>query len=280
MIERHLSDVGPQDLTMRHLSAADWPRPVGLANTIVPPWTVISAAYRGHYRVSRNGRTFEGTPGTVIVSPPNRPTRFEHFGDAGGEFWARTAGITFTLWGGVDVTSLVELPDVLDGDSTEAVHQTISDLLEPRPGLSAIAESAARLSAGVRLLGVVLERSRPLPAAPAVVDGARRLAPLISAMRDRLADPLDIDALSRLGNVSRASLHRHFAAAFGVTPMRYLKNLRLEEAAHRLAMTELMPRAIAAEVGFVNPFHFVREFTARFGVTPTTYRRDRMAGAS
>jgi len=58
----------------------------------------------------------------------------------------------------------------------------------------------------------------------------------------------------------------------GKTPTEYINEIRLEHAAHALAMTSLSIEEIAAQIGYKNLGYFYRLFRARYKTTPRIYR--------
>jgi transcriptional regulator GlxA family with amidase domain len=70
----------------------------------------------------------------------------------------------------------------------------------------------------------------------------------------------------------------HYAHAFkeiaGVSPMRYLRDVRLQRA-RELLLSSGVPqvREVAFGVGFESPEHFSREFKRRFDLSPLEYAR-------
>ncbi len=58
-----------------------------------------------------------------------------------------------------------------------------------------------------------------------------------------------------------------------VSPMNYLRELRLEKACKLLESSYHRINQISIEVGMLNDSHFTRDFKKKFGVTPTEYRR-------
>ena len=81
-----------------------------------------------------------------------------------------------------------------------------------------------------------------------------------------------LDDLAKRSGMSRATLLRHFRSALGVTPMIYLRNLRLRHAAELLLKTEFSLKEIADQSGFSGMPHFFKSFKACYGVTPLEYR--------
>lgn len=92
-------------------------------------------------------------------------------------------------------------------------------------------------------------------------------------MRDGLAEPWTLDALADEVHLSRSQLARSFAATVGMSPMAYLRKMRVDRMARLLASTDLSVAEAARSVGWRNQFHASHCFHAAFGVSPTEYRR-------
>ena len=67
----------------------------------------------------------------------------------------------------------------------------------------------------------------------------------------------------------------HYAHCFkeicGVSPMRYLRDIRLNEACTLLAGKTLRTSEVASQIGFQSDAHFSREFKRRFEYSPAQY---------
>lgn len=89
-----------------------------------------------------------------------------------------------------------------------------------------------------------------------------------------------LDELTGLAAMSRSTLLRHFRAALGVTPMEYLRELRLRHAAELLLNTTLSPQKIADRSGFPTLAYFFRIFKIKYGDSPQVYRNRKKAASS
>ncbi|MBE6367442.1 MAG: helix-turn-helix domain-containing protein [Lentisphaerae bacterium] len=97
----------------------------------------------------------------------------------------------------------------------------------------------------------------------------------VSAYLERnFARRISLDELLKLTGMSRATLMRHFHAAFGVTPIAYLRRVRLKNAAHLLVNSEYTLQEISLKTGFFSDSYFFREFRRSYGATPNEYRRN------
>jgi AraC family transcriptional regulator len=96
---------------------------------------------------------------------------------------------------------------------------------------------------------------------------------VLERMHDLVAD-LDLQTLAAESGYSRSHFLRMFEAATGLTPHRYLLQLRLERAQElmREGATSLID--IAALCGFSSHAHMSRIFRQLLGVTPSRYRRN------
>ena len=87
-----------------------------------------------------------------------------------------------------------------------------------------------------------------------------------------------LEDLAKRAGMSRTSLGRHFHAALGMSPMIYLRNLRLRHAAELLLKTELNLKEIAYQSGFTRMSYFFKAFKDCYGVSPLEYRRSSGSG--
>jgi AraC-like DNA-binding protein len=106
----------------------------------------------------------------------------------------------------------------------------------------------------------------------AAVPLARRLLRVRDLIDRAYASPLDLAALARSAHVSESHFSRSFAAAFGVTPHRYLLTTRLERAKALLRDTDLSVTEVCWEVGFTSLGSFSTQFRRFVGASPSAYR--------
>jgi AraC family transcriptional regulator len=81
-----------------------------------------------------------------------------------------------------------------------------------------------------------------------------------------------LKSIASASSLSVPQLVRQFKAAFGVTPHRYLVNIRLQRAADLLRCTATPVTEIAASCGFENASAFSRVFKGMYGIQPGRYR--------
>jgi AraC family transcriptional activator of mtrCDE len=103
--------------------------------------------------------------------------------------------------------------------------------------------------------------------------GHPRLVPVLAALFDDPAHPWTLPELARLGNMSRASLARHFQQALGRSASDLLTDIRMTLAARKLGDPALSTGAVAEEVGYQSEAAFQRAFKLHMGATPAVWRR-------
>ncbi len=101
----------------------------------------------------------------------------------------------------------------------------------------------------------------------------RRLLLVLMLIEASLPRQLAIGDLAEAVNLSSSRLAHLFKNEIGVSPQRYLNNVRLEKARELLENGLLSVKEIAAEVGFPNVSCFCRSFKLRYGTTPREYRQ-------
>ena len=93
----------------------------------------------------------------------------------------------------------------------------------------------------------------------------------IGWLKSNYAQPLQVEALACLVQMSPSRFHHHFRQLTAMSPLQFQKHLRLNEA-RRLMLTEQLDASSAAfHVGYESPSQFSREYSRQFGAPP---RRD------
>ena len=91
-------------------------------------------------------------------------------------------------------------------------------------------------------------------------------------IREHYMDDIDFSVLSNKLGFSSAYLTKIFGKYVHVTPLRYLTNVRINEAKHLLLNTNLSIREIGEKVGYPDQFYFSKTFRKIVGINPTTFR--------
>jgi len=128
----------------------------------------------------------------------------------------------------------------------------------------------------LQLLGLVLESwqaSGSVPRPPSLMTAQDRFSGLIVYLSQNLDRKLGRDEIAAFVHLRPNSLDRAFRRAYGVAPMRMLRDLRLQRARHLLESSDRTVAAVAALCGFEEAGYFSRAFRRETGQTPGEYRR-------
>jgi AraC-like DNA-binding protein len=87
-------------------------------------------------------------------------------------------------------------------------------------------------------------------------------------MREHYREAPSIEALAHLSAMSVTSFHRHFRAVALMSPLQYLKQIRLQEARTRLLARAEDIATVGHAVGYDSPSQFSREYKRAYGSPP------------
>jgi len=99
--------------------------------------------------------------------------------------------------------------------------------------------------------------------------GVYGVAKAVSWLRANFSQPMKVEELAKLANMSVSSFHQHFKSVTSMSPLQYQKALRLQEA-RRLMLFPMMDAGSASRhVGYLSASQFSREYGRFFGNAPT-----------
>ncbi|WJF89171.1 GlxA family transcriptional regulator [Paraburkholderia bonniea] len=149
-------------------------------------------------------------------------------------------------------------------------------------GLYLVARHCGRAEAQQVVRHMMLQGIRPakLPQAHFYADLMHikdiRVRQAAHFIEQRIDNPPTLDAIARYVGVGRRQLERAFHEALGLSPMAFLRSLRLEYGCWLLlnnppGVTQITQ--IALDCGFADGAHFSRDFRAKYGVSPREFQR-------
>ncbi len=83
----------------------------------------------------------------------------------------------------------------------------------------------------------------------------------------------DLEQLSTGLNMSKSTLHRKIKSIAGLTPLEFVRNIKMKRACMMLLARQLTISEVAYAIGFNNPKYFTKCFKEEFGITPTEYQQ-------
>ena len=99
----------------------------------------------------------------------------------------------------------------------------------------------------------------------------------IRYLNEHYMEDIDISLMASELGFHSAYLTRLFGRYAGVTPLKYLTNLRIQEAKRLLLDTSLPISVVGERVGYPDQFHFSKTFRKLTGKNPSAYRKEGIA---
>jgi AraC-like DNA-binding protein len=96
----------------------------------------------------------------------------------------------------------------------------------------------------------------------------RRIADAIHMVRRDFTRPIRVEEMAETARMSPSSFHQHFKTMTAMSPLQYLKQLRLLEARRLMVTQALGVTSAAFHVGYESASQFSREYTRMFGRPP------------
>ena len=86
---------------------------------------------------------------------------------------------------------------------------------------------------------------------------------------------IDLNYLCKLMKMNKYYFSHRFHEYYGVSPMKYLKGMKLEKAKYLLKYSDTKISSIAQKCGFSSHTYFSSVFRKEFGISPEEYRQKR-----
>ncbi|CAM3865332.1 AraC family transcriptional regulator [Bordetella tumulicola] len=118
----------------------------------------------------------------------------------------------------------------------------------------------------VRLLGG--EHGPSLRHLVAVGSPSQQVAKVIAWLKQHYTENIAMDDLAIKAHMSPSTFRQHFRVVTGMSPLQYLKNLRLQDARQLMLNEDIDAGSAALRVGYESASQFSREYTRLFGAPP------------
>lgn len=96
---------------------------------------------------------------------------------------------------------------------------------------------------------------------------------LLGYIEEHYQDNITNTTLANLVACSESVLLRNFKSTVGTSPMHYLLNYRIQQAAKLLLETDMKSTTIALTIGFNDISYFTKMFCKIVGTTPLQFRK-------
>ena len=100
----------------------------------------------------------------------------------------------------------------------------------------------------------------------------QRMKAMLSYIWEHYTQPITIQDIAASANISKSECFRCFAELSQTTPIEYINQFRLLQAAQALTSTNKSISDICYMTGFNNTSYFTKKFREQYGMTPKAYR--------
>ena len=111
------------------------------------------------------------------------------------------------------------------------------------------------------------------PRANSEIEVEARLQIMMQYIHANYSSSISLEEIATSANIGKSSALNYFGRILHTSPVNYLIDYRLKQAAQMLLSTSTTISQIAEQSGFDNVGYFCRKFKTIYGMTPTEYRK-------
>lgn len=138
--------------------------------------------------------------------------------------------------------------------------------------ISHLLKARSELKEKVRIQTMAEAEAKPIEAESV---NEKSLSRIIKIIEENISDPnLNVSLLCEKSGIPNKQLYRLIKKYMGVSPLDYIRRVRLQKAAMLLSQHRFTVSEISYMVGFKTPSYFTKCFQAQFGVKPSQYQSD------
>ena len=240
----------------------------GLAS-LNSPFAVLVALLSDTARLMPKDLTIR--KGEVALIPPGYHCTFT----AAGSSQLELAAVDFSFKSkGMDITAaLPEEPGIISGKHGDQLAADVCAICNLADGHAELPRTISLLKAGYSIADALSQVLGWDSIPERFYSEDSEMQTLTSYLNSNYHLPLAVENIAAACNVSRRKLFKIAARHRSGTPMRLLKQIRLENSLVHLRNNELSISEIADKVGFLDARNFSREFKKQFNQSPQQYRQ-------
>jgi len=138
--------------------------------------------------------------------------------------------------------------------------------------MSQLLKSRSEIKEKVRIQAITEAEAKPIEAESA---NEKALAKIAKIIEENVSDPdLNVNLLCEKSGINPKQLYRLVKKYIGLSPLDYIRRVRLQKAAVLLSQHRFTVSEISYMVGFKTPSYFTKCFQSHYGVKPSQYHSD------
>lgn len=222
----------------------------------------------GSVELSSGGEVYRLESGSVFAYNPDSKFTLKACGEEAPVKY-------FVDFAGNDAAQLISACGLRDGSPLvvspqQELRELFDQLVDCNRHPTHVAQEMADLLSRLILLRI---RQDGRVAGPVHKDSYATFARCRDYMREHFKQLRSMDTVAGACHLDRAYLSRLFKKHSGESPYQFLTRMKMESAAELLRYRSLPVKAVAAELGYDDPFHFSRVFKKTFGLAPQHFAK-------
>ena len=226
---------------------------------------LIFLTIAGCGQITQNGVTVKLPPGKALFMNCRSPQSYCTDPETGfwTHYWIHADG------SGVQGLQELLLPEnrIRSFDADESLIPLFDKVLKNMENQSAYTVMSVSLSIHRILTELITHNT------VAISENQRTIRKTADWLAMHYREPMDLDHLLSMTNMSRSYFMRLFRQYIGTTPYHYQLSLRMTKAKELLEVTDMTIHEIAMETGFSDDAAFSTRFSSMIGVSPLKYRK-------
>lgn len=219
-------------------------------------------------------KTYDFRAGDMLLIPQGMEHSIE--GSAGEEPHVFAVHFYATLFGGIDLLRMLGFPLYVPGRQMapykQASERLVREYAVKSPG-SSLAMTNDVSSILLNIIRTEVNLFTPLGSIDCQAQ-LPRLQPVLDWIDNNLScHEITVGDLARQVFVSETHFRRLFQKVFGVSPVQFIRQRRIDRACALLRTTDLPIKQVAQSCGFAEDAFFSRVFHRLVGTSPAAYRK-------
>lgn len=228
-------------------------------------YLVLTEAGGGRLRMGE--RDHDLPAGTALLIPCAPLHNYHTVGERWVHYWMHLDG------SGVEpYSALLERPVTLPRPGEEI--RRFDSMIDRAHRIDVAA--AARISHGISGILTAMVVAGLSSDAPGTAAGHDSVGAALRYLRENYQQPITIDELAAVANLSKYHFVRLFTRHVGVTPYNYLIHYRVNQSKRLLCATGDSVGEIARQVGYQSASNYVGQFRHITGMTPAQFRKSNL----
>ena len=241
------------------------------------PYMTIVYPYRGYFQVALGDDPLSDLAagdGCFMTAPGVRHTIVHRIFPGEEKMIARWMLFTVKYDHVLDVTAWFNPPLLVTGERAAPFRTAIDELYGIHQGLkNGTADPHVCTFQRMRIAGTVLENLMGICDFRPAWQTLERVYPAIVLVNDQFQEHLTVEQMAAKCAISSATFYRLFRQIVGKTPMQYLDEYRLKQAARILLLEDQTLSQTAQRCGYCDEFHLSRNFKRFYGMSPRQYKQ-------